>query len=196
MYGEIKQCIALEVEANSPLDTKSIPEELGTVHHIKTERKTMSKANKPKHDYLMKVENNEDGWKTIKEMRANAKKCGSSYKLVLRGSKPKTPWGWRKSIPLDDAQQIRIYIRPKDNVRYENPRSYEGVYEGMVQRNRDLMDELQKLQDRNYELRLRIEKLNQTSDYENENYELRQEIKKIRSDMTDTLSYLLTKWGT
>lgn len=24
----------LEVEANSPLDTKSIPEELGTVHHI------------------------------------------------------------------------------------------------------------------------------------------------------------------
>jgi 1-acyl-sn-glycerol-3-phosphate acyltransferase len=129
-------------------------------------------------------------------MRENAKKCGSSYKLVLRGSKPKTPWGNRPSIPLDESQEIRIYIRPKDNVRYENPRSYDGVYEGLVQRNRDLMDELQKLQDRNYELRLRIERLNQTSDQENENYELRQDIKKIRSDMTDTLSYLLTKWGT
>ena len=158
----------------------------------------MSKNNKPKHDYLMKVENNEDGWKTIKEMRANAKKCGSSYKLVLRGSKPKTPWGWRKSIPLDDAQEIRIYIRPKDNVRYENPRSYDGVYEGLVQRNRSLMDEINQLNDRNYELRVRIDKLNNTwtSDQENENYELRQDIKKIRSDMTDTLSYLLTKWGT
>jgi hypothetical protein len=176
--------------------TRQPSQKTGTVHHIKTESKTMSKTNKAKHDYLMKVENNEDGWKTIKQMRENAKKCGSSYKLVLRGSKPKTPWGNRPSIPLDESQEIRIYIRPKDNVRYENPRSYDGVYEGLVQRNRDLMDELQKLQDRNYELRLRIERLNQTSDQENENYELRQDIKKIRSDMTDTLSYLLTKWGT
>ena len=154
----------------------------------------MSKNNKPKHDYLMKVENNEDGWKTIKEMRANAKKCGSSYKLVLRGSKPKTPWGWRKSIPLDEAQQIRIYIRPKDNVRYENPRSYDSVCEGLVQRNRDLMDELQKLQlSYDYELRQRVERSNQTSDQENQNYEMFQDLKKVRGDLSETLSYLFTK---
>ena len=153
----------------------------------------MSKTDKPKHDYLMKVENNEDGWNTIKEMRANAKECGSSYRLVLRGSKPKTPWGNRPSIPLDEAQEIRIYVRPKANVSYENPRAYEGIYDGLVQRNRDLMDELQKLQDRNYELRLHNERLNQTSDQENENYEMFQDLKKVRADLTETLSYLLTK---
>ena len=146
-----------------------------------------------KHDYLMKVENNEDGWKTIKKIRANAKECGSSYRLVLRGSKPKTPWGNRPSIPLDEAQEIRIYVRPKANVSYENPRAYEGIYDGLVQRNRDLMDELQKLQDRNYELRLRNERLHQTSDQENENYEMFQDLKKVRADLTETLSYLLTK---
>jgi len=168
------------------------PDESGTVHHIK-ERKTMAKIQK--HDYLMKVENNEDGWKTIKQMRENAKKCGSSYRLVLRGSKPKTPWGNRPSIPLDDAQQIRIYIRPKDNVRYENPRAYEGLYDGLVQRNRDLMDELQKLQDKNYKLRTQLEVLisNETSDQENENYEMLQDLKKVRGDLSETLSYLFTK---
>ena len=158
----------------------------------------MSKTNKAKHDYLMKVENNEDGWKTIKQMRENAKKCGSSYRLVLRGSKPKTPWGHRVSIPLDEAQEIRIYVRPKANVSYENPRAYEGIYDGLVQRNRDLMDELQKLQDRNYKLRTQLEVLisNETSDKESEVDDLARDIKQIRSDMTDTLSYLLTKWGT
>lgn len=70
--------------------------------------------NKPKHDYLMKVKNDSDGWALIKQMRQQAKACGSKYKLVLRGSKPKTPWGYRVSIPLDDAQEIRIYIRQKD----------------------------------------------------------------------------------
>ena len=70
--------------------------------------------NKPNHDYLMKVKNDSDGWALIKQMRQQAKACGSKYKLVLRGSKPKTPWGWRVSIPLDDAQEIRIYIRKKD----------------------------------------------------------------------------------
>ncbi len=146
----------------------------------------------------MKVENNEDGWNTIKEMRANAKECGSSYRLVLRGSKPKTPWGNRPSIPLDEAQEIRIYVRPKANVSYENPRAYEGIYDGLVQRNRDLMDELQKLQDRNYKLRTQLEVLisNETSDKESEVDDLARDIKQIRSDMTDTLSYLLTKWGT
>ena len=153
----------------------------------------MSKTNKAKHDYLMKVENNEDGWKTIKQMRENAKKCGSSYRLVLRGSKPKTPWGHRVSIPLDEAQEIRIYIRPKDNVSYENPRSYEGVYEGLVQRNRSLMDEINQLNDRNYELRLRIEKLNRTSDQENENYEMLQDLKKVQADLTSLQIYLLAK---
>jgi len=156
-------------------------------------KRKMEQIKKQKHDYLMKVENNEDGWKTIKQMRENAKKCGSSYRLVLRGSKPKTPWGHRVSIPLDEAQEIRIYVRPKANVSYENPRAYEGVYDGLVQRNRDLMDELQKLQDRNYELRLRIEKLNQTSDQENENYEMLQDLKKVRGDLSETLSYLFTK---
>jgi hypothetical protein len=153
----------------------------------------MEQIKKQKHDYLMKVENNEDGWKTIKQMRENAKKCGSSYRLVLRGSKPKTPWGHRVSIPLDEAQEIRIYVRPKANVSYENPRAYEGVYDGLVQRNRDLMDELQKLQDRNYDLRLRIEKLNQTSDQENQNYEMFQDLKKVQADLTGLQIYLLAK---
>ena len=157
----------------------------------------MSKTNKAKHDYLMKVENNEDGWKTIKEMRESAKKCGSSYKLVLRGSKPKTPWGWRKSIPLDDAQQIRIYIRPKDNVRYENPRAYEGVYDGLVQRNRDLMDELQKLQDRNYELRLQLSQAHRaiSGDICKENDELKSEMQTMREELTDTLTYFVNRWS-
>ena len=158
-------------------------------------KRKMEQIKKQKHDYLMKVENNEDGWKTIKKIRANAKECGSSYRLVLRGSKPKTPWGHRVSIPLDEAQEIRIYIRPKESVQYENPRAYEGIYEGLVQRNRDLMDELQKLQDRNYELRTRIENSNRhTFIDEYENYELRKDIKRIKSEMTDTLSYLQTKW--
>ena len=141
----------------------------------------MNKTNKAKHDYLMKVENNEDGWKTIKEMRENAKKCGSPYKLVLRGSKPKTPWGNRPSIPLDESQEIRIYIRPKDNVSYENPRSYEGVYEGLVHRNGEL-------QDRNYELRVRIG-------------ELSEELQTMKEGLADTRKYLLqardalTKWN-
>lgn len=161
-------------------------------------KRKMEQIKKQKHDYLMKVENNEDGWKTIKQMRESAKKCGSSYKLVLRGSKPKTPWGWRKSIPLDDAQQIRIYIRPKDNVRYENPRAYDGVYDGLVHRNRALMDANQQLEDKNYKLRTQLEVLisNETSDKESEVDDLARDIKQIRSDMTDTLSYLLTKWGT
>lgn len=155
----------------------------------------MSKTNKPKHDYLMKVENNEDGWKTIKEMRENAKKCGSSYRLVLRGSKPKTPWGNRPSIPLDESQEIRIYVRPKANVSYENPRAYEGIYDGLVHRNRALMDANQQLEDKNYKLRTQLEVLisNETSDQENENYEMLQDLKKIRGDLTETLSYLLTK---
>jgi hypothetical protein len=159
-------------------------------------KRKMEQIKKQKHDYLMKVENNEDGWKTIKQMRENAKKCGSSYRLVLRGSKPKTPWGHRVSIPLDEAQEIRIYVRPKANVSYENPRAYEGIYDGLVQRNRDLMDELQKLQDRNYELRTRIEKSNRhTFSEEHENYELRKDIKRIKIEMIDALSYLQTKWG-
>jgi len=156
-------------------------------------KRKMEQIKKQKHDYLMKVENNEDGWKTIKKIRANAKECGSSYRLVLRGSKPKTPWGHRVSIPLDEAQEIRIYIRPKESVQYENPRAYEGIYEGLVQRNRSLMDEINQLNDRNYELRLRIEKLNQTSDQENENYEMFQDLKKVRADLTETLGYLFTK---
>jgi len=147
----------------------------------------MEQIKKQKHDYLMKVENNEDGWKTIKKIRANAKECGSSYRLVLRGSKPKTPWGNRPSIPLDEAQEIRIYIRPKESVQYENPRAYEGIYDGLVQRNRDLMDELQEWQNRNYELRTH------QSLVKNENYEMIQGLKKVRGDLIDTLSYLLTK---
>ena len=67
------------------------------------------------HDYLMKVDNNENGWKIINQMREQAKACKSKYKLVLRGSKPKpnTKWGIRPSIPLCESQKIRIYIRPK-----------------------------------------------------------------------------------
>jgi hypothetical protein len=36
-------------------------------------KRKMEQIKKQKHDYLMKVENNEDGWKTIKQMRENAK---------------------------------------------------------------------------------------------------------------------------
>ena len=158
-------------------------------------KRKMEQIKKQKHDYLMKVENNEDGWKTIKKIRANAKECGSSYRLVLRGSKPKTPWGHRVSIPLDEAQEIRIYIRPKESVQYENPRAYEGIYDGLVHRNRALMDEINDLNDRNYELRVRIEKLNRASEEENENYDLHQDVKAIRTAMTDTISYLKRRWG-
>ncbi len=160
-------------------------------------KRKMEQIKKQKHDYLMKVENNEDGWKTIKQMRENAKKCGSSYRLVLRGSKPKTPWGNRPSIPLDESQEIRIYIRPKDNVRYENPRAYDGVYDGLVHRNRALMDANQQLEDKNYKLRTQLEVLisNETSDQENENYELHQDVKAIRTAMTDIISRLKRRWG-
>tara|TARA_R110000868_G_scaffold328868_1_gene589697 strand:+ start:881 stop:1369 length:489 start_codon:yes stop_codon:yes gene_type:complete len=158
-------------------------------------KRKMEQIKKQKHDYLMKVENNEDGWKTIKKIRANAKECGSSYRLVLRGSKPKTPWGHRVSIPLDEAQEIRIYIRPKESVQYENPRANEGIYDGLVHRNRALMDEINDLNDRNYELRVRIEKLNRASEEENENYDLHQDVKAIRTAMTDTISYLKRRWG-
>ena len=68
----------------------------------------------PGHDYLMKVQNNEEGWTLIKEMRKQTKACNSKYKIVLRGSRPITPWGNRASITLDQAQDIRLYIRLKD----------------------------------------------------------------------------------
>jgi len=155
----------------------------------------MEQIKKQKHDYLMKVENNEDGWKTIKQMRENAKKCGSSYRLVLRGSKPKTPWGNRPSIPLDEAQEIRIYVRPKANVSYENPRAYEGIYDGLVHRNRALMDENQDLMDRNYKLRTQLEVLISNGATEvDENFELRNDISKVCKDISKTLIYLLKRW--
>ncbi len=81
-----------------------------------------------KHDYLMKVKNDSDGWSLINQMRKQAKACGSKYKLVLRGSKPKTPWGYRVSIPLDDAQEIRIYIRQKDVEKERKERMDEYLY--------------------------------------------------------------------
>ena len=81
-----------------------------------------------KHDYLMKVKNDAEGWALIKQMRQQAKACGSRYKLVLRGSKPKTPWGYRVSIPLDEAQEIRIYIRKKDVERERKERYEEHAY--------------------------------------------------------------------
>ena len=45
------------------------------------------------HDYLVKVQNNDEGWTLIKKMRKQAKACNSKYKIVLRGRKPLTPWG-------------------------------------------------------------------------------------------------------
>ena len=66
------------------------------------------------HDYLIKVQNNDEGWALIKKMRKQAKACNSKYKIVLRGSRPRTPWGCRPSIPLSEAQDIRLYIRLKD----------------------------------------------------------------------------------
>jgi hypothetical protein len=65
------------------------------------------------HDYLVKVQNNDEGWTLIKKMRKQAKACNSKYKIVLRGRKPLTPWGKRPSITLDQAQEICLYIRLK-----------------------------------------------------------------------------------
>ena len=66
------------------------------------------------HDYLFKVNNDEEGWERINQIRKDSKACKSNYKLVLRGSKPTTPWGSRPSIPLSEAQTIRVYVRPKE----------------------------------------------------------------------------------
>ncbi|MEL0118348.1 MAG: hypothetical protein VXB01_05340 [Opitutae bacterium] len=74
---------------------------------MKTKTKTYE------HDYLIKVPNNEAGWDLIKTLRQQAKACGSKYKIVPRGRKPKTPWGIRPSIPLDEAKELAIYIRKK-----------------------------------------------------------------------------------
>ena len=66
------------------------------------------------HDYLFKVNNDSEGWERINQIRKDSKACKSNYKLVLRGSKPTTPWGSRPSIPLSEAQTIRVYVRPKE----------------------------------------------------------------------------------
>ena len=66
------------------------------------------------HDYLFKVNNDEEGWERINQIRKDSKACKSNYKLVLRGSKPTTRWGSRPSIPLSEAQVIRVYVRPKE----------------------------------------------------------------------------------
>jgi len=66
------------------------------------------------HDYLFKVNNDSEGWERINQIRKDSKACKSNYKLVLRGSKPRTPWGSRPSIPLSEAQTIRVYIRPRE----------------------------------------------------------------------------------
>ena len=59
---------------------------------------------------------------------------------------------------------------PRLTYHTRNPRAYEGIYDGLVQRNRDLMDELQKLQDRNYELRNSMGKLTRMNDYLTESF--------------------------
>tara|TARA_R110000850_G_scaffold34853_1_gene93534 strand:- start:55 stop:447 length:393 start_codon:yes stop_codon:yes gene_type:complete len=66
------------------------------------------------HDYLFKVNNDSEGWERINQIRKDSKACKSNYKLVLRGSKPTTRWGSRPSIPLSEAQVIRVYVRPKE----------------------------------------------------------------------------------
>jgi hypothetical protein len=75
------------------------------------------------HDYLFKVNNDAEGWERINQIRKDSKACKSNYKLVLRGSKPRTPWGSRPSIPLSEAQTIRVYVRPKEtSKRYREER--------------------------------------------------------------------------
>jgi len=85
------------------------------------------------HDYLFKVNNDSEGWERINQIRKDSKTCKSNYKLVLRGSKPRTPWGSRPSIPLSEAQVIRVYVRPKETSKRYREEMERGLARSDVQ---------------------------------------------------------------
>ena len=85
------------------------------------------------HDYLFKVNNDEEGWERINQIRKDSKACKSNYKLVLRGSKPRTSWGSRPSIPLSEAQTIRVYIRPKETSKRYREEMERGLARSGIQ---------------------------------------------------------------
>ena len=80
----------------------------------------MSKSNdSPNYNCLFRVTNDETHMAIIKEVRQMMKNYGTKWKLVVRGRKPKPntgsyPYG---SVPLENAQELGIYIYEKQELR-------------------------------------------------------------------------------
>ena len=98
------------------------------------------------HDYLFKVNNDSEGWERINQIRKDSKACKSNYKLVLRGSKPTTPWGSRPSIPLSEAQVIRVYVRPKETDQQRMDRATSQREDWLLEENLKLREKLRDME--------------------------------------------------
>ena len=98
------------------------------------------------HDYLFKVNNDSEGWERINQIRKDSKACKSNYKLVLRGSKPTTPWGSRPSIPLSEAQTIRVYVRPKETDQQRMDRATSQREDWLLGENLKLREKLRDME--------------------------------------------------
>ena len=98
------------------------------------------------HDYLFKVNNDSEGWERINQIRKDSKACKSNYKLVLRGSKPTTPWGSRPSIPLSEAQTIRVYVRPKETDQQRMDRATSQREDWLLEENLKLREKLRDME--------------------------------------------------
>ena len=122
------------------------------------------------HDYLFKVNNDAEGWERINQIRKDSKACKSNYKLVLRGSKPRTPWGCRPSIPLSEAQTIRVYIRPK-----ETSKRYREEMERALSRS--------DVQVENFQLRKRVRELEAQHSTFNEILRLREKAERLSREL-------------
>jgi len=122
------------------------------------------------HDYLFKVNNDSEGWERINQIRKDSKACKSNYKLVLRGSKPRTPWGSRPSIPLSEAQTIRVYIRPR-----ETSKRYREEMETALARS--------DVQVENFQLRKRVRELEAQHSTFNEILRLREKAERLSQEL-------------
>ena len=98
------------------------------------------------HDYLFKVNNDSEGWERINQIRKDSKACKSNYKLVLRGSKPTTRWGSRPSIPLSEAQVIRVYVRPKETDQQRMDRATSQREDWLLGENLKLREKLRDME--------------------------------------------------
>tara|TARA_B110000483_G_scaffold64958_1_gene81072 strand:- start:689 stop:1081 length:393 start_codon:yes stop_codon:yes gene_type:complete len=98
------------------------------------------------HDYLFKVNNDSEGWERINQIRKDSKACKSNYKLVLRGSKPTTRWGSRPSIPLSEAQVIRVYVRPKETDQQRMDRATSQREDWLLEENLKLREKLRDME--------------------------------------------------